>query len=1074
MGYRSESAGEGWWCRFGVRSLLGAVVVVSVGAGVLAAVPGAAREAEASVPRIVSGAAAGGGLVLAQAGGFGDVADGAYYSAAVEALAAAGVFVGTECGPGLLCPDDPIDRKTMAVWAVRVVTGEDPPAVSESRFVDVDAGSFYGPFVERMAELEITLGCGDGTRFCPEQDTTRAQMAVFLSRAFSLADGPDPNFSDVSDGAWYGTDVARLAHSGITKGCGDGTGFCPEQDTTRAQMATFLHRALTRADRSSSGDGTVDPAEPDEPSDYLEGPQVGDEATPIDGQWTIPTFICAAEGKYTTGDLNSLVDQLNDELDGFFGRLSSQRMTLTFTVGSVLTDDIAWDTTSLSDLRNESIMPCRAEATRQPGTSHILILVDLHGGYISGYASYSGVAVVPTAAKTGGTVHLITVVHELAHSVLKLGHLKNKSRGGGVIFTNGVAAQYSGGISIFIKEPKLACYQYEQLGWPVPDYAQPCERLPPSGPELVTGGIGYIVTWEPPRFTDDAPITGYTVHIEMGDRISYASDGSRWIVANASTSYRRYEKDADARSHSFDLSSLDLSSLEPGTYLIAVSANTKYGEGDLNADTMQLVPVPPSFGPIQIRRITNTTIELRWNTESHEYYGQETASSIVYEVQYSANGVTFTEEVYGGDLNFARLRDLHEGTEYTIQVRACPAYARIENCTGWETLTASTLSVLPPPDPVSVASGDDWYLLTWEPVPGAQSYTVSYTVGFDNQYVIRHAPDYGASYGVQPDSTYTVNIRSCSSVTLPCLEGGQTTVTFSTAASSTVPPPYRIAILDMDDSWATLVWDILGPFGQNRLEYEYTDGDTNSGLLNHQYSRAISGPLRLAVDPNKTYSLKMRNCVIATDVDECSSWVSFRFTNPPVRSDLDPPSLQTTDVGNVWLTVSWDRIPGTPSYLLRYQRPDQDYFCCQYRETEPNRTLYGLEPGTTYTVQVRSCGDPTQPCSQWSTATFTTASSLPPLPQPYPVSARDVTDTQIQLTWSPAQPDDSYEFISYPTNERGGAYPTATGEGLSHDWTIPGLEPNTTYTIAIRTCSQRSGDDCTDWVATQVTTLPRR
>ena len=249
MRYRSESAGESWWCRFGVRSLLGAVVVASVGAGLLGPVPGAAHEAAASVPQTVPGAAAGGGLVLAQAGGFDDVADGAYYSAAVEALAAAGVFEGTECGPGLLCPDDPIDRKTMAVWAVRVVTGEDPPAVSESRFSDVDAQSIYGPFVERMAELEITQGCGGGTRFCPDDTVTRAQMAVFLSRAFSLADGPDPGFSDVPDGAWYGADAARLAHSGITKGCGDGTVFCPAHDTTRAQMAAFLHRAIVRGNQ---------------------------------------------------------------------------------------------------------------------------------------------------------------------------------------------------------------------------------------------------------------------------------------------------------------------------------------------------------------------------------------------------------------------------------------------------------------------------------------------------------------------------------------------------------------------------------------------------------------------------------------------------------------------------------------------------------------------------------------------------------------------------------------------------------------------------------------------------------
>ena len=68
-------------------------------------------------------------------------------------------------------------------------------------------------------------------------------MAVFLTRAFDLDPGPDPVFTDVAPDAWYYDQVAALAASGITAGCGDGTTFCPHQQTTRAQMATFLARA---------------------------------------------------------------------------------------------------------------------------------------------------------------------------------------------------------------------------------------------------------------------------------------------------------------------------------------------------------------------------------------------------------------------------------------------------------------------------------------------------------------------------------------------------------------------------------------------------------------------------------------------------------------------------------------------------------------------------------------------------------------------------------------------------------------------------------------------------------------
>ena len=191
-------------------------------------------------------------VAFAQPGGFGDVAGDAYYSTPVAALAAMGVFAGTECDAGF-CPDGPIDRKTMAVWVVRVLDGSDPAPTfgTGSRFVDVNRilPVWWVRFIERMAELGVTQGCGrDGTNFCPNDSVTRAQMAVFLSRAYNLAAGPDPGFSDVPADASYAPDVARLAASGITQGCRDGTVFCPGRHTTRAQMATFLWRAGNRSE----------------------------------------------------------------------------------------------------------------------------------------------------------------------------------------------------------------------------------------------------------------------------------------------------------------------------------------------------------------------------------------------------------------------------------------------------------------------------------------------------------------------------------------------------------------------------------------------------------------------------------------------------------------------------------------------------------------------------------------------------------------------------------------------------------------------------------------------------------
>ncbi|MDE0494467.1 MAG: S-layer homology domain-containing protein [Acidimicrobiaceae bacterium] len=180
------------------------------------------------------------------AAAFPDIPSSAYFAVPVGVMARAGVFFGTECDDGF-CPAAPMDRSTMAVWMVRVLDGTDPESVTSTRFGDVDATHPHAAFIERLADIGVTSGCGDGTNFCPNREVTRAQMAVFLSRAYGLPEGPDPGFGDVSPDAWYASDVARLAAADVTGGCGDGTNFCPGRSTTRGQMATFLYRAEVRA-----------------------------------------------------------------------------------------------------------------------------------------------------------------------------------------------------------------------------------------------------------------------------------------------------------------------------------------------------------------------------------------------------------------------------------------------------------------------------------------------------------------------------------------------------------------------------------------------------------------------------------------------------------------------------------------------------------------------------------------------------------------------------------------------------------------------------------------------------------
>ncbi len=165
------------------------------------------------------------------------------------------LFHFTTCAEGF-CPNEPIKRNIMAVWTVRILENEEPGSATETSFDDVPTETtqdqYYAGFINRLYELGVTTGCGDGSGFCPEDPVTRAQMAAFLTRAFELPEGPAHGFNDIPEGAWYSDEVSALKASGITTGCDNNTGFCPQEPTTRAQMAVFLHRALNPVDPATT------------------------------------------------------------------------------------------------------------------------------------------------------------------------------------------------------------------------------------------------------------------------------------------------------------------------------------------------------------------------------------------------------------------------------------------------------------------------------------------------------------------------------------------------------------------------------------------------------------------------------------------------------------------------------------------------------------------------------------------------------------------------------------------------------------------------------------------------------
>ena len=100
-----------------------------------------------------------------------------------------------------------------------------------------------------LAAEGITTGCGN-ERFCPLASVTRARDVRIPGEGPRSDRRQLDRFSDDNDSV-YESSINRIAEAGITSGC-TSSRFCPDRVVTRAQMASFIDRALDLPRRTST------------------------------------------------------------------------------------------------------------------------------------------------------------------------------------------------------------------------------------------------------------------------------------------------------------------------------------------------------------------------------------------------------------------------------------------------------------------------------------------------------------------------------------------------------------------------------------------------------------------------------------------------------------------------------------------------------------------------------------------------------------------------------------------------------------------------------------------------------
>lgn len=209
----------------------------------------------ADLPAAGSGADHEAESLTAQATGFTDVPQDAWYADGVAYCQAHGIMEGT--GTAAFSPEGEVTRAMLATTLYRM---SGSPAVSTlPDFTDAEPETWYGDAVAWAAEAGVMAGYGNGA-FGVNDPATREQAVTILWRyAGEPANGAEEAFSDagsISD--WAGSAVRWADASGILDGMTADRRFAPQANVRRGELAAMLYRYLSRKQNSGAGASVSD------------------------------------------------------------------------------------------------------------------------------------------------------------------------------------------------------------------------------------------------------------------------------------------------------------------------------------------------------------------------------------------------------------------------------------------------------------------------------------------------------------------------------------------------------------------------------------------------------------------------------------------------------------------------------------------------------------------------------------------------------------------------------------------------------------------------------------------------